>query len=216
VTAVSLRFSWFRQQLVMREGMNDNFCPMGPSDDVQEPLDSNRIPIDKSGKPIAEYRIFCPMKSSILGPQGIFHQLRKDFTNFLHEQVVRVCSEPAKGTDGQSMSEGLFYNAFIDIWGRRKRVFLNFDFCRSRIEVIGLQFRVLKFRKPRKWVLFGSMNCEEWETIHRYTSFFPPSTNKFVTCSFPKSRPWRYLQIKFYRSDILIEKLDFFGYLSPE
>ena len=181
-----------------------------------EPVNDDVIPADKNGKPITEYTIMCPFKMGILGPEGIFHQLRKDFKNFIAAGVVRVCSEPEKGARGHTLSDMLVFQSFFDLWARGKRVFLYFDFKRSRVVVDGYAFKVTNFRKPNKWTLFGSQDCEEWTPIHRHSALAGPSGGSFTKHQFEKSPPYRFLMLKFYRKNLIIEKLDFFGYLTPE
>lgn len=180
------------------------------------PLNTGTIPVDKRGNSVLEYSICCPKKMGILGPQGIFAQLRKDFSNFIQDGVVRVCSEPVPGAKGHTLSECIVYQSYLDVWGRGNRVFLYFDFCRSRVKVEGYAFKVMNYRKPKKWTLFGSHDCEHWEPIHRHIAPFSPGTNTYVEQEFDQTfQSYRYLMLKFYRKDVLIEKLDFYGLLQP-
>ena len=184
--------------------------------DPGEPIDDSTIPATKTGTPITEYTIMCPTKIGILGPEGIFHQLRKDFKNFITAGVVRVCSEPEKGARGHTLSDMVVFQSYFDMRSRGKRTFLYFDFKRSRVVVDGYAFRVQNFRKPNKWTLFGSQNCEDWTPIHRHYSPIGPSTGTFAKYHFEQSDRYRYLMMKFYRKDLILERLDFFGILTPE
>jgi hypothetical protein len=75
---------------------------------------------------------------------------------------------------------------------------------------------VLNFRIPKKWTLFGSQDCENWNQIHRHAGLLKPGANTFVHCRHNISPPYRYLMLKIYRRNLLMEKLDFFGMLEPE
>jgi hypothetical protein len=185
-------------------------------DDSETSLDPGLAPKTKAGIPIATYAITCPFKMGTLGPQGIFFQLRKDFSNFVREGVVRVCAVPPANGVHNNMTELVLYGAFVDIPGRSDRVLLYFDFCRSQVRVSGFAFRVMNFRIPRKWALFGSPDCSHWGPIYRHQGVFAPSMNTFVKCQCEMSPAYRYLMLKLYRKHGLLEKLDFFGALESE
>jgi hypothetical protein len=185
-------------------------------EDNEPPLDPNLIPHTKAGIPIASYTITRPFKFGVLGPEGLLFQLRKDFSNFVKEGVMRVCSVPPPGGIHNNMTELVLYGAFVDIRGPSRRVFLYFDFCRSRVQVSGFAFRVMNFRIPRKWALFGSLDCNHWEPISRHRGLIAPSMNTFVKFQFEMTQPYRYLMLKLYRKNALLEKIDFFGILESE
>jgi hypothetical protein len=184
--------------------------------DAEAPLDPNLVPASKSGTPITRYMTTRPFKMTKYSAEGIFFQLRKDFSDFLREGVMRVCAEPAALGPHNTVSELVLYSAFVDIMGNGPRVLLYFDFCRSRIRVDGFAFKVLNFRIPKKWALFGSHDCENWSPIYRHAGLLKPGVNTFVQCRHDISPPYRYLMLKIYRRNLLMEKLDFFGMLEPE
>jgi hypothetical protein len=184
--------------------------------DTDSPLDPTLVPVSKSGTPIAQYRMTRPFKMTKYTAEGIFFQLRKDFSDFVQEGVVRVCAEPAPAGPHNTMTELVLYSAFVDIMGNGRHVFLYFDFCRSRVRVDGFAFKVLNFRIPKKWALFGSHDCENWNPIYHQARLLKPAIGTFVQCRHDISPPYRYLMLKIYRRNLLLEKLDFFGMLEPE
>jgi hypothetical protein len=114
------------------------------------------------------------------------------------------------------MSELVLFGAFPDIPGRAARVLMYFDFCRSRVRVDGVAFRVMNFHIPRRWALFGSPDCQAWAPICRRRALLAPAMNSFVACQCELSQPYRYLMLKIYKKRVLLQKLDFFGVLESE
>jgi hypothetical protein len=199
-----------------------NRCPSprrkwtGRNQENQPLLDtSNILPQNEPGCKTSDWRD-CPFKIGVLAPLGFFYYFRRDLPNFLQDGMVTAWSEPVPGDSPHTMTEFLLYKAYLDLRGRSGRISLCFDFRHFHVQVDGLAFRVLDFRKPRKWALFGSNDRTNWTKLYKHSSILEPASNSYVKAKFARSGDWKCLMLKFYRRDLLVEKLDFFGSLRRE